>query len=71
MAIPLADNLPEEAVERVRSLFAFVVHEAFHQFQRSAFREVSEPSEGLYPILDTANSARAALGDGLNSAENG
>jgi len=61
VAIPLADNLPEQALERARSLFAFVVHEAFHQFQRSAFREVNEPSEELYPILDTANSARAAL----------
>lgn len=61
VAIPLADNLPEQTHERARSLFAFVVHEAFHQFQRSAFREVDEPSEELYPILDTANSARAAL----------
>jgi len=61
VAIPLADNLPEQTLERARSLFAFVVHEAFHQFQRSAFREVDEPSEELYPILDTANSARAAL----------
>lgn len=61
VAIPLAGNLPEHALERARSLFAFIVHEAFHQFQRAAFREVNEPSEELYPILDTANSARAAL----------
>jgi hypothetical protein len=61
VAIPLADNLPEQPLERARSLLAFVVHEAFHQFQRSAFREVNEPSEELYPILDTANSARVAL----------
>lgn len=61
VAVPLADDLPEQAPARARSLFAFVVHEAFHQFQRSAFREVNEPSEEQYPILDTANSARAAL----------
>lgn len=61
VAIPLADNLPGQALERARSLFAFVVHEAFHQFQRSTYREVDEPSEEQYPILDTANSAGAAL----------
>jgi hypothetical protein len=61
VAIPLADNLPEEPVARASSAFAFVVHEAFHQFQRGAFREADEPSEERYPILDAANSARAAL----------
>lgn len=61
VAIPLADNLPEHALDRARSLFAFVVHEAFHQFQRATFGEVDEPSEERYPILDTENSARAAL----------
>ena len=61
VAVPLADNLPEQTRERARSLFAFVVHEAFHQFQRAAFGEVNEPSEEQYPILDSENSARAAL----------
>ena len=61
VAIPLADNLPQQAFARAHSLFAFVVHEAFHQFQRAAFSEVDEPSEEQYPILDTENSARAAL----------
>ncbi len=61
VAVPLADDLRGQARARARSLFAFVVHEAFHQFQRSAFREVNEPSEEQYPILDPANSARAAL----------
>jgi hypothetical protein len=61
VAVPLADNLPEHALERARSLFAFVVHEVFHQFQRARFGEVDEPSEERYPILDTGNSARAAL----------
>lgn len=61
VAVPLADDLPAQALARPRSLFAFVVHEAFHQFQRTAFGEVDEPSEEQYPILDTANSARAAL----------
>jgi hypothetical protein len=76
VAVPLADELPEQARARARSLFAFVVHEAFHQFQRSAFREVNEPSEEQYPILDTANSARAALEihileDALRAVERG
>jgi hypothetical protein len=61
VAIPIADHLPEQALARARSLFAFVVHEAFHQFQRATFGEVDEPPEERYPILDTENSARAAL----------
>jgi hypothetical protein len=61
VAVPLADNLPAQVLARPRSLFAFVVHEAFHQFQRTAFGDVNEPSEEQYPILDAANSARAAL----------
>jgi len=61
VAIPLPDDLPDHAVARARSLFAFVVHEAFHQFQRSSFGEVNEPSEEQYPILDTENGARVAL----------
>jgi hypothetical protein len=60
-AVPLGETLPEDALARASSVFAFVVHEAFHQFQRGAFREVDEPSEERYPILDAANSARAAL----------
>jgi hypothetical protein len=61
VAIPIADNLPDQPQPRVRALFGFVVHEAFHQFQRSAFRGVDEPSEERYPILDRQNNARAAL----------
>ena len=61
VAIPLADNLPQQALARAQSLFAFVVHEAFHQFQRTTFGEIDEPSEERYPILDAENSARAAL----------
>jgi len=61
VAIPIADNLPGQPQPRVRALFGFVVHEAFHQFQRSAFRGVDEPSEERYPILDRQNNARAAL----------
>lgn len=61
VAIPLADNLPEQAHARAQSLFAFVVHEAFHEFQRTAFGTADEPSEERYPILDTDNSVGAAL----------
>jgi hypothetical protein len=60
-AVPLGEAFPEDASARASPMFAFVVHEVFHQFQRGAFREVDEPSEEKYPILDAANSARAAL----------
>jgi len=73
-AIPLVDGLPDRVLQRPLSLFAFVVHEAFHQFQHSAFGEVDEPSEEEYPILAAPNSARAALEmhvleDALHAAE--
>ena len=61
VAIPLADNLPEQTLARAQSLFAFVVHEAFHEFQRAAFSMAGETSEERYPILDTENGVRAAL----------
>jgi hypothetical protein len=61
VAVPLADNLPEQTLARAKSLFAFVIHEAFHEFQRTAFSTADGPSEERYPILDTENAARAAL----------
>jgi len=42
-------------------LFQFVIHEAFHQFQRTTFRDVEIPTEEKYPILDSENAAQAAL----------
>jgi hypothetical protein len=61
VAVPLADVLPAELDARSRAVFAFVVHEAFHQFQVTAFAGVDSPAEELYPILDARNATYAAL----------
>jgi hypothetical protein len=43
------------------SLFGFIVHEAFHQYQSEAFDEIPWEREERYPVLDSENSALAAL----------
>ena len=42
-------------------LFAFIVHEAFHQYQGSAFGEIPWEREEKYPIQDSQNTALAYL----------
>ena len=42
-------------------LFAFVGHEAFHQYQGSAFGEIPWEREEKYPIQDSQNTALAYL----------
>lgn len=61
VAVPLPADVPAEFGPVRQFLFPFVVHEAFHQFQRSAFRTVETPPEATYPILDAENNALAAL----------
>ncbi|HVP37323.1 MAG TPA: hypothetical protein VMT04_10035 [Terriglobales bacterium] len=53
-AIPLTGKSDVE-------LFAFVVHEAFHQFQGSEFGEIPWEREEKYPIQDSRNTALAYL----------
>ncbi len=43
------------------TLFAFVVHEAFHQYQMLNFGEIPWAREELYPIEDSENTSLAAL----------
>lgn len=61
MVLPLFAELPPELGARDRQLFAFLVHEAFHAYQRRAFRDTDTPSEEDYPLLDPENNALAAL----------
>ncbi len=53
-AIPLTGKSEVE-------LFAFVVHEAFHQYQGSAFGEIPWEREEKYPIQDSLNTSLAYL----------
>jgi hypothetical protein len=57
-------------------LFAFIVHEAFHQYQGSAFGEIPWEREEKYPIQDSQNTALAYLEmrllmDALRASEKG
>lgn len=61
VAIPIPNPIGRPDPHRARSPVAFIVHEAFHGYQRAAFHEANELSDEEYPILDATNSARAAL----------
>lgn len=61
VAVPILTETARQLGSPWRYLFAFITHEAFHQFQRSAFREIDTPAEEAYPILDARNNALAAL----------
>jgi hypothetical protein len=61
VAVPLYEQLPAEYGQRDIGLYSFIVHEAFHQFQRHNFADVETLSEELYPMLDSVNNALAGL----------
>jgi hypothetical protein len=52
-AVPFLPSMLASPVQA----FAFVVHEAFHQYQRERFGGVESGSEERYPMLDTVNTA--------------
>lgn len=54
VAVPFDGEAPLQA-------FAFVTHEAFHQFQMLNFNEIPWSREELYPIEDAENTSLAAL----------
>lgn len=61
VAIPIYTEVPDELGPMPLVMFAFIVHEAFHQFQRKVFRDMESFSEEKYPILDIENNALVAL----------
>lgn len=61
VAIPLYEDLGPDYGSGGAYLFSFLVHEAFHQYQRHRFADVETPSEERYPTLDPENNAMAAL----------
>jgi hypothetical protein len=61
VAVPLYEQLPSDYGERDLYLYGFIIHEAFHQFQRNVFSSVETPSEEFYPMLDSVNNALAGL----------
>lgn len=42
-------------------IFAFIIHESFHQYQRQSFGEIPWAREEKYPILDIHNTSLAFL----------
>jgi hypothetical protein len=61
VAVPIYTKVPDEYGPVRLAMFAFAVHEAFHQFQRTVFQDMESFSEEKYPILDVENNALIAL----------
>ncbi|UCF06542.1 MAG: hypothetical protein JSV33_05815 [bacterium] len=61
----VALGIPEDFSKRIENpeveAFAYIVHEAFHQYQRGAFGEVPWAREEKYPVSDLNNAALAWL----------
>lgn len=50
----------EDDIEKIK-IFAFIIHESFHQYQRQSFGEIPWSREEKYPILDIENTASAYM----------
>ncbi|UCG51444.1 MAG: hypothetical protein JSW58_14850 [Candidatus Latescibacterota bacterium] len=61
VAVPIYTEVPDELGPAPLAMFAFIIHEAFHQFQRSVFRDMESFSEEKYPILDIENNVLIVL----------
>ncbi len=61
IAIGLPAEFPKAGAHSEASLFGFIVHEAFHQFQNDSFAEIPWEREEKYPIEDRENTALACL----------
>jgi len=61
VAIGLPERFPATIEDIELEVFAYIVHEAFHQYQHTAFERTSWYREERYPISDPANSALAWL----------
>lgn len=62
----VAIGFPEDYYEpldtlRKLEIFAFIIHESFHQYQRQNFGEIPWSREEKYPLLDPENTSLAAL----------
>jgi hypothetical protein len=74
-AMPVSDTYMRNSTDSAH-LFAFVVHENFHQFQDEVFTETDSLNEERYPIADRENTALAfvemeILRDVLTAAQAG
>jgi hypothetical protein len=61
VAVPVVTTPPPGTEDLTVSQFAFIVHEAFHQYQRERFDDTDTPAEETYPLLDVRNNAFATL----------
>ena len=61
VAVGLPETMPESLENPELYAFAFIVHEAFHQYQHASFGEIPWSREELYPIEDVGNTALASL----------
>ncbi|MBD3368017.1 MAG: hypothetical protein GF405_07585 [Candidatus Eisenbacteria bacterium] len=61
VAVGLPEQFPAGIEDIEFEIFAYIVHEAFHQYQHTAFERTSWYREERYPISDAENSALAWL----------
>ncbi len=61
VAIGFPDGFSERVEHPEVAAFSYIVHEAFHQYQRGAFGEIPWAREERYPISDLENGALAWL----------
>ncbi len=76
VALGFPEGMSDKIENAAGEAFAYVVHEAFHQYQYSAFGETPWEREERYPIADTENAARAwlemrVLEDAVDAMESG
>ncbi|MBD3347929.1 MAG: hypothetical protein GF400_01885 [Candidatus Eisenbacteria bacterium] len=61
VAVGVPSSFTDSVEDPESTVFAYIVHEAFHQYQRAAFGEIPWSREEKYPIENTLNSALAWL----------
>lgn len=61
VAVGLPEKMPASTEAPEIFAYAYIVHEAFHQYQYAAFGEIPWAREELYPILEAENAALASL----------
>ena len=61
VAVPVVPAASAGTEDLTITQFAFIVHEAFHQYQQERFDDTDSPSEEGYPLLDVRNNALATL----------
>jgi len=61
VAVGFPESMPKSFEDLELKMFAYVVHEAFHEYQNESFGDIEWAREQEYPIEDVENAALAYL----------